>query len=193
MSNQLAAAWKLYELRHYDAAIAAVQQHLAHSPDDPEAYRIMAHAAGERGDASTALTAASRAFLLAPEDANVCLTFAVANHAADKMDVAEQAIREALRLNPQDARFHAELASQLMQTDRLWEAGEVVSDGLSLEPQHEYLLHARAAISWWQGIPESHWNRSRKRWRLHRKARCSMHCEERSCCTPAAKRTPYPA
>lgn len=146
-STHLARAWKLYELSRYSACIATVQQHLAEEPDDAEAFRLMAHAAAEAGDAETALTAARQAIALAPFDASVYLALAVANHVAGNRDAADSAIDEARGLNPEDPRIFEQFARQTIVRRRWQELVSVARDGLELDPRSDYLLYAQALAS----------------------------------------------
>src|SRR5690349_24324067 len=127
-SIPLASAWRLYQLGQCGAAVVAVQQHLAAAPEDPDAHRLLAHAALEDGDTSRALAAAAKAVLLAPEDANACFAMSLATQRAGKLDVAQQAIREALRLNPQEPKFYAVLADQLIEGGQWMAAANVARE-----------------------------------------------------------------
>jgi Flp pilus assembly protein TadD len=147
-SIALASAWQLYQLGQFGAAVVAVQQHLAQAPEDSEAQRLLAHAALDDGDTRTALTAAAKAVLLSPADAHAYFAMSLGNQRAGNPDVAEQAIREALRLDPQESKFYAALADQLIESGQWAAAATVAREGLTLDPVHEYLLYARAMITW---------------------------------------------
>jgi predicted TPR repeat methyltransferase len=116
-------------------------------PDYPYGWNMIGLVLDSRGQLRQALSAASRAAALAPNDARLHWNLGYLLKALGVLDAAEASYRRALELEPERAAFHIELGKLLADRGRMAEAEAAFRRALELEPDNAVARHHYAACS----------------------------------------------
>lgn len=109
--NDLARVHLLIDTERWDDALRALGAHIAHAPDDAEAWRLLARAHLGQGDSGSALAASRRAIALDPESDWGYRLLSLALTGASDYDKARDAAKHAVRLAPMNWQNHYQRAS----------------------------------------------------------------------------------
>jgi tetratricopeptide (TPR) repeat protein len=150
----LARAWQLYEWRRYALARDEAQKFLAQSPEDAEAYALLALAHGVEKHREQAQDAATRAIQLAPDSTYPLYVLSLVHYWFDQYESAKRTLDETLRLNPNDPNVYELLAKVHAGEKNFKAAQEAAEVGLSQNAAHVGCHFERASALACQGLEE---------------------------------------
>ncbi|MFB3922953.1 MAG: tetratricopeptide repeat protein [Terriglobia bacterium] len=148
-------AWKLFQEKNWDGAIAEYRQALSRKPDDPDARRNLATALFKKGDLDGAIAEYRETLRLNPEDLLAHNNLGTALSFKGNLDGAIAEFRQVVRRTPDDAAAHSSLANSLLRKGDVDSAIMEYRAALRLNPldslAHHNLGTALSAKGDWDG------------------------------------------
>lgn len=132
---ELEKARELLRIGRPDAAAAAALEHLAHEPEDPAGFAVLALAALDQRDLTAAKDAVEQAIAREPENDSWHYIQAMVRSAADDERGALASIERALEIDPEDPDNHGLHAQLLLANGRGEAALAAARAGLELDPE----------------------------------------------------------
>ncbi|MBB6598108.1 tetratricopeptide repeat protein [Luteimonas sp. MC1825] len=120
-------------------ALATARDFVATNPDDPQAHRLLALAAGATGDVAAAQASIDRAIALAPDDADLHFQRAGLLVGAGQVDVAHEALRATVELDPNQLRAYILQAQLAIGRNDLDEAARLARLAARIDEEHPLL------------------------------------------------------